>query len=313
MKVLVTGASGFIGGAVCRTLAASGMDVLGAVRREAALPSGVTAFRVNDINGNTDWRQAVTGMDVVLHLAGRAHVMHDHAADPLEMFRAINRDGTAALADQAAAAGVKRFVFVSSIKVNGDFAPVDHPFRPENVPAPTDPYGISKAEAEDALTFVAARYGMEIVVVRPPLVHGPGVKGNLAILTKALRRGLPLPLGSVNNNHRSLVGVDNLTDLLRVCLTHPDAVGRTFLVKDDPDISTAELIRRMAAGLHRPARLLSVPPLLLSPWATLVGKREEAKRVLGSLVVDDSLTRRVLNWTPPLTLDEGIARMVGGA
>lgn len=311
MKVLVTGASGFIGGTVCRTLAASGMTVLGAVRREAALPAGVTAFRVDDINGDTDWRQAVTGMDAVLHLAGRAHVMHDHAADPLETFRAINRDGTAALADQAAAAGVKRFVFVSSIKVNGDFAARDQPFRPENIPAPTDPYGISKAEAEDALTFIAARYGMEIVVVRPPLVHGPGVKGNLATLTKALRLGLPLPLGLANHNHRSLVGVDNLTDLLHVCLTHPDATGRTFLVKDGPDLSTAELIYRMAAALHRSARLLPIPPKLLSVLATLVGKGDEAKRLLGSLVVDDSLTRRVLNWTPPLSLDEGIARMVG--
>ncbi len=306
MKVLVTGASGFVGTALCRRLLAEGCKVVAAVRRDDAfLPLEAEARRVDGLGPDTDWRGALAGCDAVVHLAARAHVMRDRAADPLTLFRRINRDGSVRLAEQAVAAGIGRFVFVSSIKVNGEATPPDRPFRAEDAAAPVDPYGVSKAEAETALADLATRTGLSLAVVRPPLVHGPGVKGNLAVLMKALRLGLPLPLGAIRNR-RSLVGVDNLADSLTFLVRCP-AQGR-FLVRDGEDISTPELIRRLAAAADRPARLLPVPPALLRLAGSLTGKRAAVQRLTGSLVVDDS-PLRALGWVPPLTLNDGLARM----
>jgi nucleoside-diphosphate-sugar epimerase len=306
MKVLVTGASGFVGGPVCRTLAARGHHVIAAARRP--LP-GLDVRTIADIGPDTDWSAALEGVEAVVHLAARAHIMNETAADPLTLFRRINRDGAIRLAEQAAAANVRRLVFVSSIKVNGEATPCDQPFRADDTPAPVDPYGVAKAEAEAALAAVAARTGLELAVVRPPLVHGPGAKGNLATLMAIIAKGLPLPLGAIDNR-RSLVGVDNLADLLERCLTHPAAAGGTFLVRDDPDVSTAGLIRLIATAMHRPARLLPVPASWLRLAGRLTGRSAAVARLTGSLVVDDDPTRRRLDWSPSLPLAAGLAAMV---
>jgi nucleoside-diphosphate-sugar epimerase len=308
MKVLVTGASGFVGAAAVHALAAAGHQVVAAVRRDVALPASVCPVRVADLGPHTDWTEALEGVEAVVHLAARAHVMDETEADPAAVFRRVNRDGTARLAEEAATAGVRRLVFVSSIKVNGEATQPGRPFRADDAAAPEDPYGVAKAEAEAALAAIAARTGLELVVVRPPLVHGPGAKGNLALLGRAVARGIPLPLGLVDNR-RSLVGLANLADLLRVCVEHPAAPGHTFLVRDGEDLSTPELIRRMARAMGRPARLLPVPPALLRLAGSLTGKGAAVARLLGSLQVDDQPTRAVLGWTPPVGLDHGLAEM----
>ena len=306
MKILVTGASGFVGGPTCRRLLAAGHGVVAAVRRnDSVLPPGVEARRVAPLGPDTDWREALTGCEAVIHLAARAHVMKDTAADRLSLFRSINCQGAERLAEQAAAAGIGRLVFVSSIKVNGEATPPERPFRADDPPAPADPYGISKAEAEVALAAIAARTGLSLAVVRPPLVHGPGAKGNLATLLKIVRLGLPLPLGAVNNR-RSLVGVDNLADALTFLVGH-QAQGR-FLIRDGDDVSTPQLIRLLAAGLGRPARLLPVPPDLLRLVGTLTGRRAAVERLIGSLVVDDTPLRQ-LGWLPPVGLEPGLRAM----
>lgn len=307
MNILVTGASGFVGGPVCRRLLADGHQVVAAVRRDDAfLPLGVEARRVGALGPDTDWRGALRGCDAVIHLAARAHVMRDRAADPLALFRAVNRDGAVRLTEQAVAAGIGRMVFVSSIKVNGEATPPDRPFRGDDLPAPQDAYGLSKAEAEAGLVGIAARTGLSLAVVRPPLVHGPGAKGNLAALMGVLARGLPLPLGAIANR-RSLVGVDNLADALAFLVGRSEQ-GR-FLVRDGEDISTPELIRRLAGLLGKPACLPPVPVVLLRLAAGLVGKSAAVARLTGSLVVDDGPLRS-LGWVPPRSLDQGLADMV---
>ena len=308
MRVLVTGASGFAGGPVCRALTAAGHEVTGAVRRESRLPEGTRPVRVGDLGAETDWTDALAGQAVVVHLAARAHVMAETEGDPTALFRRINRDGAMRLAEQAAAAGVRRLVFISTVKAQGE---VGH-MRVGDLPAPVDPYGIAKWEAEQELAAIAARTGLELVVIRPPLIHGPGAKGNLAALLAVLRRGLPLPLASIHNR-RSMVGIANLADLIRVCLDHPAAAGHTFLVRDDCDLSTPDLLRRLGRALGRPARLLPFPPILLRLGAALVGRAAMADRLLGSLTVDDGETRAILGWTPPQTLDQGLAAMAGGS
>lgn len=309
MKVLVTGASGFVGGALCRRLLAGRHKVVAAVRRDDAfLPLDVEARKVGGLGPDTDWRPALAGCDAVIHLAARAHVMTDRAADPLALFRRVNRDGAVRLAEQALAAGVQRFMLASSIKVNGEGTAPDRPYRADDPPAPVDAYGVSKAEAESALADLATRTGMSLAIVRPPLVHGPGVKGNLAVLMKALAKGLPLPLGALDNR-RSLVGVDNLADALAFLLVN-GAQGR-FLVRDGEDVSTPQLIRLLAEAAGLPARLLPVPPALLRLAGALTGKGAAIQRLTGSLVVDDSPLRQ-LGWTPPLSLRQGLARMAAG-
>ena len=238
--------------------------------------------------------------------------MSENASDPMAEFRRVNVNGTRQLARQAADAGVRRFIFVSSVKVNGEHSLAGRPLTAADAPAPLDPYGISKLEAEQALQALSTETGMEMVIVRPPLVYGPGVKANFGSLLRWLSKGWPLPLGAVHDNRRSLVAVDNLADLLLTCVDHPAAASQTFLASDGEDLSTTELLRRMGQALGKPARLLPVPPALLRWGATALGKADIAQRLLGSLQVDITHTRQTLGWTPPITVDEGLRRAVAG-
>lgn len=306
-RVLVTGAGGFVGRALLPVLAGGGWEAVGALRCPAGT-AGVEARIVGDIGPDTDWRAALQGVDAVVHLAARVHVMRDAAADPLAEFRRINTAGTRRLAEQAAAAGVRRLVYLSSVKVNGE-ATDGRPFREADPPQPRDPYGISKMEAERALAEVAAATGLETVVLRPPLVYGPGVKGNFRSLMDLVRRRLPLPFGAVANT-RSLIGLANLAGAIALCLDHPAAANRVFLLRDGEDVSTPELVRRLAHALGVPPRLVPVPAAALRLAGQLVGRAAAVERLLGSLAVDDAAIRRDLGWRPAASLDSGLAEAV---
>ena len=288
---------------------------------KSVLFDGIQNVVVGDIGSDTDWSAALTGVDCVIHCAARAHVTNETEADALAAYRAVNVEGTRRLAEQAAAAGVRRLVFLSSVKVDGESTDgLPGPFRsgsprgyaPRDDGKLQDPYGISKREAEDALWEISTKTGLEVVVIRPPLVYGPGAKGNLARLLKLVRSGVPLPLGAVQNK-RSLIGLDNLVDLLIRCVDHPAAAGQTFLVSDGEDLSTPDLLRHMAAAMGRSARLFPVPVSLLRLAGSALGKRAEIDRLVGSLQIDSSHTRQVLGWAPPVSVQEGIRRMVVGS
>ena len=310
-RLLITGASGFVGAALCAEAAGCGFVVQSSTRAARKLNGASANLAVGSINKATDWRPALMGTFGVIHLAARVHVMADTAANPLDEFRRVNVQGTLNLAEQAALAGVRRFVFISSIKVNGEATQPGWPFYADDAPAPLDAYGISKMEAEQGLRELAAQTGMEVVIIRPPLVYGPGVKANFAAMMRWLQRGVPLPLGAINNQ-RSLVALDNLIDLILTCLSHPAAANQTFLVSDGEDVSTTELLRRMGHAMNRPARLIPVPAGLLTQAAALLGKRDMAQRLCGSLQVDIEKTCRLLNWSPPLTLDQGLRTAAEG-
>lgn len=306
-KVLVTGASGFVGRAVCAEAAARGFAVAAATRSPCGFSGGIENTVVGNIDARTDWQAALAGCQAVVHAAARVHVMTETAGHPLDEFRRVNVQGSLNLAEQAAAAGVGRFVFISSVKVNGEATPPGRPFTADDVPAPLDAYGVSKMEAEQGLRELAARTGMELVIIRPPLVYGPGVKANFAAMMRWLRRGFPLPLGAIHNQ-RSLVALGNLADLVVTCLAHPAAANQTFMVSDGQDVSTTELLRRMGQSMNRPARLVPVPAGLLMQAAALLGKGDMARRLCGSLQVDIEKTRRLLGWQPPLTLEQGLRK-----
>lgn len=311
MKILITGANGFIGHALCREAVARGIGVCGVTRSPKDLPRGVENVVVGGIDENADWRDVLAGCDVVVHLAARVHVMQEEATDPLAEFRRVNVQGTLNLARQAIAAGsVRRFVFVSSIGVNGAET-FQHAFTPQDQVSPNSPYAISKCEAELALQALMTESHMEVVIVRPPLVYGPGAPGNFGSLMRWLRRGVPLPLGAIYNK-RSLVALDNLIDLLLICLTHTAAAGQIFLVSDGEDVSTTELLRRMCKAMSRSVRLIPIPTSFLKLAAAAVGKEDAAQRLCGSLQVDIEKTRHLLQWCPPLTLDQGLRRAAEG-
>ncbi len=308
MKILVTGANGFVGNVLCSELRASRLTVRAAVRTENF--SGSDVVRVGAIDDKTDWTDALRDIVVVIHLAARVHVMTDKASNPLAEFRRVNVAGTENLARQAARAGVKRLVYVSSIKVNGEATEGVRKFSELDAPVPQDPYGVSKYEAEQALHRVAAETGLEVVIVRPPLVYGAGVKGNFAQILKVLALGIPLPLASVGNR-RSLIYVGNLVDALILCATHPAAAGQTYLVSDGDDVSTPELLRELGDAMGHPARLLPCPQALLKLAGRLTGKADQVERLLGSLQVDSDKIRRELGWTPPYTPQQGLQLTVG--
>ena len=310
MKVLVTGGNGFVGRALVPLLVNVGHDVVVTSRDPDARMPGATLVPIGDLGPETDWRAALAGVDAVVHLAARVHVMKESAADPLAENRRINTQGTIKLAEDAVAAGVKRLVFLSTIKVNGEET-TGPAFRETDTPQPQDPYAIAKHEAEQALTALSAKTGMEVVTIRPPLVYGPGVGGNFVSLLGLCAKGWPLPLGAVNNR-RSLVYVGNLADAIRLCLENPAAAGKTWLVRDGEDVSTPALIAQISAAFDRTGmpgnrpKLWPVPQGLLRLAAGLVGKSAAAARLLGDLCLDDMALRRDLGWTPPFSMVQGL-------
>ena len=307
VNILVTGATGFVGQALVGHLLECGSYKVTAALRSAGGFDRCGAYVVGDFTEAVDWAAALNNQQVVIHAASRAHIMKDAVADPLTEYRRVNVDGTLNLARQAATAGVKRFIFISSIKVNGEQTAVGKPFTPEDLPAPEDAYGISKMEAEQGLQGLAAGTGMEVVIIRPPLVYGPGVKGNFASMIKLVGNGLPLPLGAVRNQ-RSLVALDNLIDLIITCIDHPAAANQVFLAGDGEDLSSTQLLRAVGKAMGKPARLIPVPPGLLMLGASILGKRAVAQRLLGSLQVDISKARELLDWQPPISVEEGLRR-----
>lgn len=305
--VAITGANGFVGRRLVADCAARGWAVRALSRTRI---DGVAEWRaMPELGPDADWTGTFDGIDAVVHCAARVHVMHETSSDPLADFRQVNRDGTLALARAAAAAGVRHFVFLSSIKVNGDGTPRDRPYRADDVPAPTDPYGVSKREAEDALLALAAETGMRVSIVRPPLVYGPGVRANMAALMKLAVRGVPVPLGAVGNC-RSLVFVGNLSALVqRLVEATPDA-DRIYLISDGEDLSTGQLYAAMARAAGKRAMLVPVPGGLMTAVAALLGRGDYARRLFGSLTVDIAPTRDALGWTPPFDVEHGIGETV---
>jgi nucleoside-diphosphate-sugar epimerase len=316
-RILVTGANGFVGKAVINRLSRQpNVTPIGSVRTPPVASEHISSplVVVPSLERDTCWTEALSGVSCVIHCAARVHIMNEHGSmdEKLEKYRQVNVNGTLNLAQQAVKAGVSRFVFVSTIKVNGEFTPPSHPFCANDPPAPCDPYGLSKLEAEIQLRQLAENTGLEVTIVRPPLVYGAGVKANFASLINWVSCGIPLPLGCVHHNRRSLVALDNLADLLTVCIEHPEAANRTFLVSDGEDLSTAELVQRIAHAQGKRARLLPVPVTLLRTCASLLRKRDTAQRLLSNLQVDITSTRELLGWRPPLTVDEGLRLAVQG-
>lgn len=300
--IFVTGASGFVGAALVDRLASEDQfRVVALLRREGvSLPARAIPVRVSNDYLNEELLP-LDGVDVLVHCAARVHIMSDTSIDALTEYRKVNVEGTMRLAQQAASAGVKRFVFISSIKVNGEGTRLGTPYTADDVPAPCDSYGISKMEAEQQLRLLAENSGMEVVIVRPVLVYGPGVKANFWAMMNWLNKGVILPLGSIRNQ-RSLVALDNLIDLIVTCLNHSSAANQTFLVSDGCDMSTTELLTRMGVALGRPARLIPVPTVVLKLVAAMIGRKDIGLRLCGSLQVDIEKTRKVLGWVPPSTV-----------
>ncbi len=299
--ILVTGATGFTGPTVCATLLAKGFRVAAALRTGKQAPPGTEPRMIGEIGPDTDWTSALQGIDAVVHLAARAHIMD--ASDPASLYDRINRDGTLRLAAQA---GERRFVFISTVKVNGEVTATDRPYTALDPPNPQDPYGRSKLDAEIGLR---AMPGLKLTILRPPLIHGPHAKGNLERMRQLLKRRIPIPLGGVKNM-RSLIGLANLSDAIGFCLTHDSTIGHTYLLRDDENISVPDLFRRMGQALGAPALLVPVPVGMLRLVGNLTGRQATIHRLTGSLIVDDA-PLRALGWKPPVSLDEGL-KGIGG-
>lgn len=310
LKILVTGATGFIGRPLIKTLLASGFDALAMVRDEGAVfLADDLSFRIDDLTSEQWSKRNLSGVDVVIHLAARAHIMNDAAPNPFDEYRKINTDGTLKLARHAAEQGVSRFIFMSSIKVNGQTTPVGQPFTPLDSCDPVDPYAISKLEAEQKLLSLAQETGMEVVVIRSPLVYGPGVKANFAALIRWVHKGWPFPLGAVKNR-RSLVALENLLSFIILCINHPKAANEVFLIADGEDLSTAELAMKISNAFNKELRLFKVPISVLKFGARCFGKFDRYERLTESLQVDNSKAQILLGWVPVITMDEQIQKTV---
>ena len=305
-QILLTGASGFVGQAIARACLAQDVALICPSRRPLAWQDAdMRNPIVSDMSADTDWSAHLQGVGIVIHSAARVHVMQETASDPLAQFRAVNVDASLQLARQAAAAGLKQFIYLSSVKVNGEATEPGHPFTADDMPKPQDAYGISKQEAELALLQLASETGMAVTIIRPPLVYGPGVKANFLSMLRMVRRGLPLPLGSIHNQ-RSFVYLGNLVDLVLHCRLHEAARNQVFLVSDGRDLSTTELLHLCAQALQVKSRLLPFPAGLLTLAASILGKKNVADRLCQSLQVDISKTRKQLAWSPPYTVEQGL-------
>lgn len=323
-KILVTGASGFIGNPLCYALSALGKSVNGTVRSKNTFEDvkNIKFIKLEDFNSNVNWEELLADVDCVIHCAGKTHVMNKKQKDYEKIYRSVNVDGTKKLAKKAVDFRVKRFIFLSSIKVNGESTNSYHGdnilnkqkkdiFTNNDKQKPEDLYAISKLEAEKVLWEISTTSSLEVVVVRLPLVYGYGVKGNLARLIKIVKSGIPLPLSNVNNQ-RSMIGIDNLVDLLIRCIDHSEAGGKTFLASDGEDLSTPKLIKLIASSIGKRIYLFPLPVFLLKFLSSIFGKKKEIDRLIGSLRIDNSYTKEILNWKPTLSVEEGIRRMVKG-
>ncbi|WP_114153202.1 UDP-glucose 4-epimerase family protein [Chromobacterium haemolyticum] len=310
MRCLVTGSNGFVGRHLVSLLREKGSDVVSVVRTNKSNISNIDDVVVGEINGDTNWFPVLNKVDCVIHAAARVHQMNDTALDPLQEFCRVNTEGTLNLARQAAKNGVKRFIFISSIKVNGERTSHDGKFTADELGSPLDPYGISKAEAEAGLRVIAKENEMEVVIIRPPLVYGPGVKANFLALVKLIDKGIPLPFSKIDFNGRSLVSIQNLIDFISTCITHPRAANETFLVSDGCDLSTKELVLKLSRTLGKKAKLFPVPVFLLLFCAAVLGKKPLANRLIDSLRVDIEKNHEILNWSPPFTVDECFSKLI---
>jgi len=298
--IAITGGSGFVGSAMIEKLREINKQAVVFSRHQMVLPAGFSLSIIQGIDGNTDYGAGLEGVECIIHCAARVHVMQDTTAlDPLTLYREVNTKGTLNLARQAVAAGVKRFIFVSSIKVNGEYTEPDCPFQADDDFIPTDPYALSKYEAEQGLRKIASETSLEVVIIRPPLIYGPGVKANFSQMMKWIVKGVPLPLGGITHNRRSLISISNFVDFISLCIEHPNAAQQTLLVSDDNDISTQKLLSNMASALNAPNRLINIPVFLLTLAAKSIGKPDISQRLCGSLQVDISHTKKVLGWSPP--------------
>jgi nucleoside-diphosphate-sugar epimerase len=306
LKILVTGANGFVGGALCDSLRQQGITVVAAVRGNAC----DNEYVLGDFSALTDWMFALCGCNTVIHLAARVHVMNDKSSNPLTAFRAVNVDATLNLARQAAQSGVKRFVFISSIGVNGAET-FSEPFSEMSKPQPHSDYALSKFEAEEGLKDICAKSGMEFVIIRSPLVYGSNAPGNFRSLLKFVHKGLPWPLGLIKNQ-RSMVALENLVDFIKVCIEHRKAANQSFLVADVESVSTPQLIRLLSEGMGKPVRLFPVPVQALKLGAFLLGKQSMYQQLCGSLQVDISKAQNILGWVPPVRVDDGLRRAAKG-
>ena len=307
MTILVTGASGFIGRSLCARFASDRIDFLGTTRRDLDC-SGYRCASVGNIDGATNWTSVLDGVEVIVHLAARVHIMSDDAEFPRNEYTRVNVDGTRRLAECASKAGVKRIIFLSTVKVLGEKTET-RPFHYSDEPAPVDPYAESKLGAERSLRQIEKQTGLEVVVIRPPLVYGPGVGGNIARMIEYIRSGLWLPLGRIENK-RSLLAVANLCDVVSICLDHPDAAGKTFLISDGSDISTTDLIKAIAQEMGKPSRLIPVPERVLKVCGRIVGRTADVRRLCDSLQVDISYTKELLGWSPRFTIEDELRHVV---
>lgn len=310
-RLLITGGSGFVGTVLCDKLEQQGIPYRAVIRTSHKFNDHNEVVYVSEINGETNWKDAVNGIDVVIHIAARVHVMNDSAVHSLKEFRKVNTEGTLNLAFQAADAGVKRFIFISSIKVNGEYTAYGKPFTENSSLSPQDAYAISKYEAEQGLLSIAKQTGMEVVIIRPPLVYGAGVKANFASMLRVVQRGIPLPFGAIYNK-RSFVYVENLVSLILRCVIHPAAANQVFLVSDGYDLSTAELLRGCAVAMGLKSRLFPVPQTLIGIFASMLGKKDLVQRLCGNLQVDSSKAINLLDWVPPLSVEEGLKKTALG-
>ena len=312
MKIALTGASGFIGSAIIDTLRSSDIELLPLVRKKLSSYENLKIAEIDLENLSYFDAKALKGCDSLIHTAARAHIMKDETLDPLVEYRRINRDATLELAKMAASVDIKRFVFLSSIKVNGELTKFENPFTADSNYVPDDPYGLSKYEAEQGLLEIARSTGMEVVIIRPPLVYGPGVKGNFASMISWIKKGIPLPLGAIHNR-RSLVALDNLVDFILLCANRnrsSKAANEVFLISDGEDVSTSELLRRVARSYKVKSRLLPMPVSLMQLAAKILGKSEIADRLFGDLQVDSSKAKSLLGWKPVIGMDEQLGKMV---